>query len=110
MTNIEAAEYCYKLYVVFVHPQTCLRVYMRQRTASLLPQMQFLLETLSLWVNLSVFLDMSELKQKPSEGEKSDSELACFTLISAVGINKAAQVHKLSLLTSLNVSKCISTI
>lgn len=46
----------------------------------------------------------------PSEGKKSDSELACFTLISAVGINKAAQVHKLSLLTSLNVSKCISVI
>lgn len=65
MTNLEAAEYCYKVYVVFVHPQTCLRAYMRRRTpsASLLPQMQFLLETLSLWVNLSVFLDMSELKQ-----------------------------------------------
>lgn len=63
MTNLEAAEYCYKVYVVFVHPQTCLRAFMRRRTPSLLPQMQFLLETLSLWVNLSVFLDMSELKQ-----------------------------------------------
>lgn len=65
MTNLEAAEYCYKVHVVFVHPQTCLRAFMRRRTpsASLLPQMQFLLETLSLWVNLSVFLDMSELKQ-----------------------------------------------
>lgn len=64
MTNLEAAEY-YKVYVVFVHPQTCLRAFMRRRmpSASLLPQMQFLLETLSLWVNLSVFLDMSELKQ-----------------------------------------------
>lgn len=63
MTNLEAAEYCYKVYVVFVHPQTCLRAYMRRRSASLLPQMQFLLETLSLWVNSSVFLDMSELEQ-----------------------------------------------